>query len=59
MNIDNRRLREIRLEKRVYQDQVNKSRTPHERQLYQGKLASLNREETQILKRYGVIINEV
>ena len=55
MNIDNRRLREIQLEKRVYQDQLNKSQTPHERQLYQGKLASLNREETQILKRYSVI----
>ena len=54
MNIDNRRLREIRREKRVYQDRLNKAKTPHDRQIYQGKIASLNREEKNILKRYGV-----
>ena len=56
MNIDNRRLREIRLEKRVYTDRLNKARTPHDRQIYQGKIASLNREEKQILRRYDVIV---
>jgi hypothetical protein len=54
MNIDNRRLRQIRLEKRVYQDRIHKAETPHDKQIYQGKLACLNREEKQILKRYGV-----
>jgi len=56
MNIDNRRLREIRMEKRVYTNQLNKAQTPHDRQIYQGKIASLNREEKQILKRYDVIV---
>ena len=55
MNIDNRRLRQIRLEKRVYTDQLNKAKTPHDKQIYQGKIASLNKEETQILKRYDAL----
>ena len=55
MNINNRRLREIRREKRVYQDRLNKAETPHDKQIYQGKIASLNREEIQILKRYDAI----
>ena len=55
LNLDNRRLREIRLEKRVYQDQMNKAKTPSEKQVYQGKIGSLNKEEKLILKRYGVI----
>ena len=56
MNIDNRRLREIRLEKRVYTDRLYKAKTPSDRQMYQGKIASLNNEEKQILRRYDVII---
>ena len=54
MNIDNRRLRQIRLEKRVYLDQMNKARTPSEKQVYQGKISCLDKEERNILKRYGV-----
>ena len=56
MNIDNRRLREIRMEKRVYKDQLTKARTPHERQIMQGKIGCLETEERQILKRYDVIL---
>ena len=56
LNIDNRRLRQIRLEKRVYQDQMNKVKTSHDKQIYQGKIACLNREEREILKRYDVIV---
>ena len=56
MNLDNRRLREIKREKAVYQDQLNKANTPHDKQIYQGKIASLNREEKQILQRYDVIV---
>jgi hypothetical protein len=56
MNIDNRRLREIRLEKQVYKDQLEKSETISDSLLYQGKLESLEREEKDILARYDVII---
>lgn len=56
MNIDNRRLRQIRLEKRVYQDQMNKAKTPSEKQVYQGKISCLDKEERDILKRYDVIV---
>ena len=55
MNIDNRRLREIRMEKRVYTDRVYKAKTPSDRQIYQGKIASLDKEERQILKRYDAL----
>ena len=56
MNIDNRRLREIRLEKQVYKGQLEKSETISDSLLYQGKLESLEREEKDILARYDVII---
>lgn len=56
MNMDNRRLREIRLEKQAYKDQLIKAETPHDRQIYQGKIGCLETEEKQILKKYGVII---
>ena len=55
MNIDNRRLREMRSEKRVYQDRLEKAETISESLIYQGKLDILNREEIQILKRYDAI----
>ena len=55
MNIDNRRLRQIRMEKRVYTDQLSKAKTPHDKQIYQGKIASLDKEERQILKRYDAL----
>lgn len=56
LNIDNRRLREIRREKRVYQDRLEKAETISDSLIYQGKLDILNREEKQILARYDVII---
>lgn len=56
MNIDNRRLREIRLEKQVYKDRLEKSETISDSLLYQGKLESLEREEKEILARYDVIV---
>ena len=56
LNIDNRRLRQIRLEKRVYQERMTEAKTPHDKQIYQGKIACLNREERDILKRYDVIV---
>lgn len=52
LNINNRRLREIRREKQVYQDRLEKAETRSESQIYQGKLDILNREEKQILARY-------
>ena len=55
MNLDNRRLREIRLQKRVYQDQMCKAKTPHDRQVFQGKISCLDKGERDILKRYDVI----
>ena len=56
MNLDNRRLREIQLEKKVYEDQLRKARTPHDRQIYTGKIGCLETEEKQILKRNDVVI---
>lgn len=56
MNIDNRRLREIQSEKRVYADQLEKAESIDECLIYQGKIESLEREEKQILERYDVII---
>ena len=56
MNIDNRRLREIRLEKQVYKDQLEKSETISDPLIYQGKIEALEREEKEILARYDVIV---
>lgn len=56
MNIDNRRLREIRLEKQVYKDQLEKSETISDCLIYQGKLECLENEEKDILARYDVIV---
>ena len=56
MNINNRRLKEIQSEKKVYADQLKKAETISDSLLYQGKLESLEREEKQILERYDVII---
>ena len=55
MNIDNRRLSEIRREKTIYQRLLNESDKISDCLIYQGKLDSLNREEKQILARYDVI----
>jgi hypothetical protein len=56
MNLDNRRLREIRAEKRVYQDRLDKADNETDCQIYQGKLECLRNEEKNILSRYGVKI---
>ena len=40
------------MEKKLYTGRLSKAKTPSDRQIYQGKIASLNREEKQILKRY-------
>ena len=56
MNIDNRRLREIRLEKQVYKDQLEKSETISDSLIYQGKIEALEREEKEILARYDVVV---
>lgn len=55
MNIDNRRLFEIRREKIAYQRLLDESDKISDCLIYQGKLESLNKEEKQILARYDVI----
>jgi hypothetical protein len=55
MNIDNRRLREIQSEKRVYTSLLEKADKISDCLIYQGKLDCLNREEKEILARYDVI----
>ena len=55
MNIDNRRLREIQTEKRVYKSLLEQSDKISDCLIYQGKLDCLNREEKEILSRYDVI----
>ena len=55
MNIDNRRLREIQREKRIYSKLLDESDKISDCLIYQGKLESLNREEKRILARYDVI----
>ena len=54
MNIDNRRLREVQQEKHLYSNLLEKAATISESLLYQGKLDSLEKEEKEILDRYGV-----
>lgn len=56
MNIDNRKLREIQTEKRVYKNLLEQSDKKSDCLIYQGKLECLNNEEKDILKRYDVII---
>ena len=56
MNIDNRRLREIQREKKVYVDRLEKSETISDSLIFQGKIESLEREEKDILSRYDVIL---
>lgn len=56
MNVDNRRLREIRDEKKVYQKLLDESEKNSDCLIYQGKLESLENEEKNILKRFDVII---
>ena len=51
MNIDNRRLFEIRREKIAYQRLLDESDKISDCLIYQGKLDCLNREEKEILER--------
>jgi len=56
MNLDNRRLLEIRQEKLVWQDQLNKADSISDCLAYKGKLEILENEEREILKRCDVIL---
>lgn len=54
--MDNRRLLEIRQEKLVWQDQLNKADSISDCLAYKGKLEILENEEREILKRCDVIL---
>lgn len=54
MNLDNRRLKEIQLEKKLFYDLLNESTSISECLTYQGKLDLLEDEEKEILKRSDV-----
>ena len=55
MNIDNRRLREVQRQITAYKTLMDCSDSNiNERLIYQGKIESLEREEKEILERYGV-----
>ena len=54
MNLNNRRLKEIQLEKGFFKDLLDKSETITDCLTYQGKLDILEKEEKQILSRNGV-----
>ena len=56
MNQDNRRLRELQMEKKLYQKLLNESEKISDCLIYQGKIECLENEEKDILKRYDVII---
>ena len=56
MNLDNRRLREIQRELKMYRKRLDESVKEADRQIYTGKIESLEREEKQILERCDVII---
>ena len=55
MNLDNRRLKEVQSEKRLYTSLYNQA-NEKDKQIYKGKLECLEQEEKNILKRYDVII---
>ena len=55
MNLDNRRLKEIQSELRAYHQLLDECVKEADRQIYQGKIKALEREEKQILLRYDVI----
>lgn len=56
MNISNRRLTELQREKAMYQDSLRKADNIADSLIYQGKIDSLEKEEKEILERYGVKI---
>lgn len=56
MNLQNRRLRELQKEIKAYSKLRDESVKETDKQIYQGKINALEREEKQILKRMDVII---
>lgn len=56
MNLDNRRLKEIREFKTAYQTLMDKSSAFHEIEEYNCKIKELEKEEKEILERCDVII---
>lgn len=57
MNIDNRRLREVQRQIKAYHTLIECSESIEESLIYQGKLECLEKEEKEILERYGVVID--
>ena len=55
MNLDNRRLLEIRQEKMVWQDQLEKADSISDCLTFKSKLEILEEEETEILRRCDAI----
>lgn len=51
MNLDNRRLRELQQEIKLYYSLLNSAEKEEDKLIYKGKLESLEREEDKILKR--------
>ena len=56
MNIDNRRLRELQSELHAYHELLDKSVRETDKQIYKGKIESLEREQKEILERMDVIV---
>ena len=56
MNIDNRRLREIQVELKAYHELLEESVKEADKQIYKGKIESLEREQKEILERMDVIV---
>ena len=54
MNLQNRRLKEIQLEKKIWTNQLQKCESISECFAFQGKLDLLEKEEREILKRCDV-----
>ena len=56
MNLDNRRLKEIREFKNAYHTLMDKSSAFHEIEEYNCKIKELEKEEKEILERFDVKI---
>ena len=56
LNIDNRRLREIQVELKAYNELLEESVKEADKQIYKGKIESLEREQKEILERMDVIV---
>ena len=54
MNLDNRRLKEIQLEKKLFYDLLNEATSISDCLTYKGKLELLEKEEKEILQRSDV-----